>query len=329
MSIGFLLTAFEEHSAKEAVVWNDQSYSYQWLLDGIAQWRQWLVSENIGTGTVVSLEADFSPNSVALFLTLVEQNCVVVPLAPTTVRLHPEFLDIAEVECSITIDCDDHATLTHASRQATSALYAELRKRENPGLVLFSSGSTGTSKAAVHDLTGLLAKFHLRRHALRTITFLLFDHIGGLNTLLYVLSNGGCIVTTNERSPDAVLAAIGKHRVELLPTSPTFMNLVLLSEAYKRYNLASLKIVSYGTEPMLESTLKRFHEVFPGVRLVQTYGLSEVGILRSKSKSSDSLWLKVGGEGFATRVVDGVLQIKARSAILGYLNAPNPVAEDE
>jgi len=55
--------------------------------------------------------------------------------------------------------------------------------------------------------------------------------------------------------------------------------------------------------------------------LLQTYGLSEVGILRSQSKSADSLWIKVGGDGFETRVVDGWLQIRARSAMLGYLNA--------
>jgi acyl-CoA synthetase (AMP-forming)/AMP-acid ligase II len=62
--------------------------------------------------------------------------------------------------------------------------------------------------------------------------------------------------------------------------------------------------------------------------LTQTYGLSETGILRSKSKSSDSLWLKLGGEGFETRVVDGILHIRAASAMLGYLNAPSPFTPD-
>ncbi len=79
---------------------------------------------------------------------------------------------------------------------------------------------------------------------------------------------------------------------------------------------------------MPESTLKRFHELFPEIRLLQTYGLSEVGILRSKSKSSDSLWVKVGGEGFETRIVDGMLEIKAASAMLGYLNEESPFTED-
>jgi acyl-coenzyme A synthetase/AMP-(fatty) acid ligase len=135
-------------------------------------------------------------------------------------------------------------------------------------------------------------------------------------------------VTTEERSPDAVCAAIEKYKVQLLPTSPTFINLLLISEAYKRYDLSSLEMVTYGTEPMPESTLKKFHDLFPDIRLLQTYGLSEVGILRSKSKSSDSLWVKIGGEGFETRVVDGMLEIKAQSAMLGYLNALSPFTED-
>ena len=50
--------------------------------------------------------------------------------------------------------------------------------------------------------------------------------------------------------------------------------------------------------------------------------------MRSKSKSSDSLWVKIGGEGFETRVVDGLLEVKAQSAMLGYLNAPSPFTED-
>ena len=90
----------------------------------------------------------------------------------------------------------------------------------------------------------------------------------------------------------------------------------------------SLQLVTYGTEAMPEGTLKRFHALFPNIQLLQTYGLSEIGILRSQSKSSDSLWLKIGGEGFETRIVNGILEIKAKSAMLGYLNAPSPFTED-
>lgn len=50
--------------------------------------------------------------------------------------------------------------------------------------------------------------------------------------------------------------------------------------------------------------------------------------MRTESESSDSLWMKLGGDGFETRVRDGLLEIKARTAMLGYLNEASPFTED-
>jgi acyl-CoA synthetase (AMP-forming)/AMP-acid ligase II len=66
----------------------------------------------------------------------------------------------------------------------------------------------------------------------------------------------------------------------------------------------------------------------PNAKLLQKFGATEIGTMRSKSRSSDSVWVKIGGEGFETRVVDGMLQVKAESAMLGYLNAPSPFTGD-
>ena len=328
MFTDFLLEVFSEFRDEEALVWHGDSYDYAWLGGRIPYWVDFLRSRDISPGTVVALEGDFSPNSVALFLALVENGCITVPLTKSVAHKRDQFVDISEVQMSLIVDEDDQVQISTADGVGAHPLYDQLRDGHRPGLVLFSSGSTGESKASVHDFASLLEKFKIRRRRLRTISFLLYDHIGGINTMLYALSNGGCLITVKDRSPDAVLDAVDSHRVALLPTSPTFVNLILLSEAYKRHDLSSLEILTYGTEPMPESTLKRFHDLFPDIRLQQTYGLSEVGILRSKSRGSDSLWVKVGGEGFETRIVDGILQIRAESAMLGYLNAESPFTAD-
>jgi long-chain acyl-CoA synthetase len=328
MYIDFLLDGFRAFHNKEAVIWRDQAVSYGWMLKAVEHWIEALKNKNIVTGSVVSLEADFSPVAIALFLALIERGCIIVPLTASVEAQKSEFRDIAQVEAIVTLNGEDQVDVRPTLVEARHELLMQVKKSRRPGLILFSSGSTGKSKAAVHDFGPLLEKFKTPRHSLRTITFLLFDHIGGINTLLYSLANGGCIVALPDRSPGTVCAAIEKHSVQLLPTSPTFINLLLLSEAYHQYDLSSLELVTYGTEVMPESTLRRFHELFPRIRLLQTYGLSEVGILRSKSKSSESLWVKVGGEGFQTRVVDGLLEIKSKSSMLGYLNAASPFSAD-
>jgi len=328
MSVDFLLEIFKERQNAEAIVWQDRVYTYDWLLNRFGYWQKKIAAKGLSPGTVVILEADFSPNAIALFLALTDRRCILVPLIESPQAKRTKIISTAQGEIAFTIDKGDDVTIAPLANQATHPIYRQLRRAQHPGLVIFSSGSTGESKGGVHDLLWLLDKVKARRPGVRTISFLLYDHIGGVNTMLYTLSNGGCLVTVKERSPDEVLSAIEKYRVELLSTSPTFINLVLLSEAYRRHDLSSLKRVQYGTEPMLESTLQRFNQLFPQIKLQQTYGLSEAGILRSKSKASDSLWVKLGGEGFQTRVVDGILQIKAKSAILGYLNAPSPFTDD-
>ncbi|WP_342432764.1 fatty acid--CoA ligase family protein [Neobacillus sp. FSL H8-0543] len=328
MFIDFLLERFKIYDDKRALIWHNEAYSYGRMLELVENSRANLEIDRIPVGSVVALDADFSPSSIALLLALIERKCIIALLSRAVNEKKQEFCNIAEAEYIISLSKDDRVSFIKQNRIATHDIHAALRSKGHPGVILFSSGSTGKSKAAVHDFIPLLEKFKTKRHAKCTIAFLLFDHIGGLNTMFYTFSNGGCLVAVQDRSPESVCSAIEKYQVQTLPTSPTFINLIMLSEAYKNHNFGSLELVTYGTEVMLETTLRRFHSLFPAVRLLQTYGLSEVGILRSKSKSSDSLWVKVGGEEFQTRIRNGMLEIKAASAMLGYLNAPSPYTED-
>lgn len=328
MHVDFLLERFRAAGNAPAIVWRDQVVNYSWLADETTRMQGLLAERGVPAGAVAGVEADFSPRAVALLLALIQRGAILVPLTTSVEEKKPEFRAVAEVEYRVVLDTNETLQIEPTGVQAAHELIVGLKKAGHPGLILFSSGSTGKSKAALHDIVPMLEKFTVQRHTLRTITFLLFDHIGGFNTLLYNLSNAGCIVTLQDRQPETVCRAIAQHKVQLLPTSPTFLNLMLVSEAWKHHDMSSLETVTYGTEVMPQSTLDRFVAAFPKVKLQQTYGLSEVGILRSKSKSSDSLWVKVGGEGFETRIADGMLEIKARSAMLGYLNAPSPFTAD-
>ena len=324
----FLIPAFETWRDAQAMVWRGRSFTYGWLLEQIDAWTADIAEHGLEPGTVTVLEADYSPRSVALFLALIRHRCIAIPLTPSVEAHNASFREIAGPQATFRFQDDDAVSFERHPSVEPHAHYETLRQRDHAGLVVFSSGSTGTHKAIVHDVANLLKKFERPRHRRRTIVFLQYDHLGGVNTLLYTLANGGCLVTVQDRNPDAVLKLVADHAVELLPTSPTFLNLMLLSEAHRRHDLSSLNLITYGTEPMPASTLSRLREALPEVQLLQTYGLSELGVLRSKSRSSDSLWVKVGGEGFETRVVDGVLHIRAESAMLGYINAPDPFTED-
>lgn len=321
--------SLQRHAGAEALVFRDRTVTYAQLGARARSLADSLARANVAHGSAVAVEGDFAPDSIALLVALVARPAIVVPLAPTIPEAtRKDFLGVARVDWVARASGSGEIALERRGPQESHPLYETLRAAGHPGLVLFSSGTSGPSKAVVHDFERLGAKFTTPRPAFRTIPFLLFDHIGGVNTLLYALTTGSTLVIVEGRDTETVLEAVARHRVSLLPTSPTFLRLFLLSEAASRYDLSSLKVVTYGTEPMPETTLKRLHELLPGVELRQTYGLSEVGILRAKSRASDSLWMRIGGEGVETRIVDGILQIRSESAMLGYLNAPSPFTED-
>lgn len=326
-NISNFLTDFALYSSNEAVIWKGNSYSYTFILRRIDYWRGNLAY--IKSGTVVGIEGDFSPEAIAILFVLIEKNIIIVPLDINHLNKNEKKYEIAKIEQLIRIQNEkDIEIIDKTVNYEKHGFYKLLFERNVPGLVLFTSGSSGEPKAAIHDFSKLLTKFKTKRKALKTINFLLFDHWGGLNTLFYILSNGGTVVIVENRMADHVCALIEKYNVEILPTSPTFLNMLILSRAYERYNLNSLKIISYGTEPMPESLLKHLNRIFPNVTLQQTYGLIELGVMRSKSEDNGSLWVKIGGEGFQTRVVDGMLQVKSDSAMIGYLNAESPFTGD-
>jgi long-chain acyl-CoA synthetase len=328
MRIDFLREVFRERASEEAFVFRGEGYSYEWLLDRIDTDRARMAALAVPPHSIVMLHADFSPQAIATFLCLVERGDILIPIAPSSESASEEFARIAGVEFHIRFEEGREFILESRPAEAKHVLYRELASRGSAGLVLFSSGTTGEAKGVVHDFDRLLEKYRTRRKCYRTLAFLLFDHIGGVDTALYSLSNGSCLVFVDDRSPGGICRAIQEHGVEVLPAAPTFLNLLFISGVWQSLDLSSLKIVTYGAEVMPEATLRRCQEMFQGIELMQKYGTSEVGTLRSKSRDSGSLWVKIGGEGYETRVVDGMLQIKAESSMLGYLNAESPFTAD-
>jgi acyl-coenzyme A synthetase/AMP-(fatty) acid ligase len=305
-----------------ALLFEGRATSYRALAARVEAWVAELDRLEVAPGAAVAVGADFTPEPCALLLALMASGRVAVPFsdpAPDQGRL-----EHAQVSAIFTFAGDRLVETQRRPQVVPHALYQTLRARGAPGLVLFTSGSSGRPKAPLLDLDRLLDRPSALRPARRTVAFLLFDHIGGLNTLFHALGSGDTVVTVPERSPEVVCAAIARHRAQLLPTTPTFLRMLLMAGAHQRHDLSSLELVTYGAEPMPASTLAQIGAALPGLRLKQTYGMSEIGILPTKSRDSGSLWLKAGGPGYETKLAGGRLFVRAAGAMLGYLGEPSP-----
>jgi acyl-CoA synthetase (AMP-forming)/AMP-acid ligase II len=320
----WLLERFESAKSKPAFIHEDRVVSYEKVVITIARQLSKIKNSGIKEGEIVAILGDYSPEVFCLILALAMNKNIVIPLARESVVEQSDALGISGCDWLIEFDKSDiNFFISKHTIIVKSKMLDDFKITNSPGLIVFSSGSTGKPKAMLHNFKQVAEKFKQKRSAVIAIPFLMIDHFGGINTVLAITSSLGTLVTVKDRTATNICKAIERYSVELLPTTPSFLTLLLASGAHKNYKLNSLTKVSYGTEVMPQSTLDRIKEILPHTVFQQTYGLSEVGVLNSKSRDDGSLWVKIGGEGFETKVADGILWIRSKYAMVGYLNAPS------
>jgi acyl-CoA synthetase (AMP-forming)/AMP-acid ligase II len=323
------------HDSTDLLGFNGDVYSGADLLSAVKVVEVELEKVNFVAGDIVHLRSDYSILGVASLIAIYSGGGIVIPHVPSDADIQKLKL-INEIK-NITLELSEfgfnevNRVSLIGGELVKNSLIQDLRAKKSPGLILFTSGTTGEPKGVIHDFELLLSKFSEKPEALkpfRSVAILMFDHWGGLNTLFHSLFSGGFLALLRDRKPDSVAEEIQKHKLNLLPASPSFLNIFLLKGSFQNYDLSSLRWITYGAEPMPDATLNRMNQLLPGIKFKQTYGLIEIGVLSTVSESDKSTLVKLGGEGYDIRIVDDMLEIKAKTSMLGYLNANSPFTSD-
>ena len=318
--MSFILEKFKSFNSKNAIVFEDRIYTYEEFVKQIKDYKNILDKHNISSKVVVIL-GDYSFYNLALFFALYENKNIIVPITSNIKKVQDDFIE--ESFCQTIIKTDEKNLLIQNLKTIFSHnMIDNLREKNSSGLILFSSGSTGKPKAMIHNLDTLIDSFKDKKEkSMNMLVFLMFDHIGGLNTVFNALCMGACLIIPKIKDAKTICELIEKYKIMVLPSSPTFLNLILISEEYKNYDLSSLRMITYGTETMPQSLLLKLKEVFPKVKFLQTFGTSETGISTTSSKSSNSLFIKLEDINGEYKIVENELWLRSKTQVLGYLNA--------
>ena len=312
-------------SKKGPIIWyQNRYYDSEELLNKIKKWKTIIKKNKLKPSELIAFQENYSIDSISFFLSALIEKLIVVNLPPKQKNL------IKLVTCKYFADIKKFRILKKKTKSSQeSDILSRFRKKKVSGLIIFSSGSSGKPKAILHNFSLLLNKFKKKRQGYRTLLMLTFDHIGGINTLLSCIVNPkGLAICVNKKSAVHVCKIIERTKATLLPTSPTFLNMLMFSGIYKDYDFSSIKLITYGTEPMPENLLSKLNKTFPNIFFKQTYGLSEIGIMRTKDKKNGSLFVKVGGEDYKTKIINNYLYVKSKANMVGYINAPQPFDKD-
>jgi benzoate-CoA ligase family protein len=215
-------------------------------------------------------------------------------------------------------------------------------RRDDIAIWLFTSGSTGHPKGAVHLQHDL--PFNTEVFAKRTmgvcvddltvsVPKLFFGYATGTN-LLFPFAVGGATALFSERSTaEKMFEVIKRYRPTILTTVPTMINSMLNVPGASAEDLSSLRFCYSAGEALPKELYERWMNAFD-VDICDGIGSAEMFHIYITNRPGD---IKPGSlgrivEGYEARIVDaednevatgemGTLKIKGDSAALCYWNA--------
>src|SRR2546423_1675359 len=214
--------------------------------------------------------------------------------------------------------------------------------RDDIAIWLFTSGSTGHPKGAVHLQHDL--PYNTEAYAKRVLGMnendltvsvpkLFFGYATGTN-LLFPFAVGGATALFSERStPEKIFEVIEKFRPTVLTSVPTMINAMLNTEAASASSLSSLRFCLSAGEALPVELYERWVKTFD-VEILDGIGSAEMFHIYITNRLGDVKPGSLGKivDGYEAVVVDadgkevpagemGTLKVKGDSAALCYWNA--------
>jgi acyl-CoA synthetase (AMP-forming)/AMP-acid ligase II len=154
-------------------------------------------------------------------------------------------------------------------------------EEEDPAILMYTGGTTGTPKGVVLDGRALMLDLYkvATRWAMDEGYVYLHQtpmfHAASLGAVLAVPIVGGQSTFVPVFDPAQVLDVIERHQVTMTVMVPTMIAMLLDHPDFKPERLSSLSILVYGASPMPTALAERLLVTFPDIDIYQGYGMTE------------------------------------------------------
>jgi acyl-CoA synthetase (AMP-forming)/AMP-acid ligase II len=152
---------------------------------------------------------------------------------------------------------------------------------EDTTILMYTAGTTGRPKAVPLTHSGFVsyvldnvAPADLEIEEKNLLTVPLY-HVAGIQAMLAAVYGGRSLVMMKQFEVKEWLETVEREQATRAMLVPTMLKMIIDNPEFHRYNLESLKIITYGAAPMPFEVIKKAIEKLSGVNFINAYGQTE------------------------------------------------------
>jgi cyclohexanecarboxylate-CoA ligase len=217
---------------------------------------------------------------------------------------------------------------------------------DEPFLLLFTSGTTGENKGAMHSqntmyagIRGYVGSLGLDETLVKLTPHTSMHYVGLIQGLLTPMALGGTAINSDSSDPGVSLDLIERHGITMFYGSPAYVRELQQAQRARPRDVSSLTCTVSGSAPVPPQLLAEVREAL-GVRMFSLWGMSENGPVTLTRPDDPEDWpvhsdgRATGGMEIRIEPVDGqpagsgVLKVRGPAQCLGYYQRDEAYAAD-
>jgi len=148
-------------------------------------------------------------------------------------------------------------------------------------LLMYTAGTTGRPKGVpmTHNSYGIYvldnvdpANPDIEEKNLLTVPLY---HVAGFQALLAAVYGGRTLVMMRQFEVDDWMETVQREKANRAMLVPTMLKRVIDNPDFDKYDVSSLRVITYGAAPMPFEVIKKAIEVLPNVRFINAFGQTE------------------------------------------------------
>lgn len=292
---------------KEAIVFEGKRFTFAQLNDRVNRLGNALLKLGVNKGDRVAMMQVNTNQCVEAYFAAAKVGAIYVPLnfrakgneltymlntaEANTIFFGERYIDLINsikstlgtVKNYISLDRKSEGNLYYEDLIASSSpddIFTDISENDTT-ILMYTAGTTGFPKGVMlsHNSFSIYVLENVtppdQESTEKNILTVPLYHVAGVQAMMAAIYGGRTLVMERQFDPREWMGLVQAEKVQRAMMVPTMLKQLMDNPDFSKYDLSSLRVITYGAAPMPIEVIKKAVQIFPDVGFINAFGQTE------------------------------------------------------